>query len=96
MDIIAVSIPHCMQACVRLVDSSRSSRCYLAHTLCPTVCLGDYWRGSYKQIWLSVNNLISTSSVFGNNRHVRQDLYDKKDLKGVLGPEMSTTWGCLV
>ena len=84
MEIRAVAIPHCIQACVRLVDSSRSSIYYLAHTFCPTVWEIIEGEAS-KEIWLSVNNFISTSSIFEKNRRVKQDLYDKKIWKVCLG-----------
>ena len=73
-----------MQACVRLVDSSTSSIHYLAHTFGPAVWEIIEGEAS-KEIWLSVNNFISTSSIFEKNRQVKQDLYDKKIWKVCLG-----------
>ena len=52
-----------------------------------------------EEICLSVNYLlfISTSLIYGKNygKKVRQGIMWSKDLKGVLGLEMSRAWGCL-
>ena len=48
-----------------------------------------------EEIWSSVNYLffISTSLIYGKNQWIRQGIVWSKDLKGVLGPEMSRAWG---
>ena len=80
----------------RLVDSSwSSSRWYLVHSLV-TQFVHQITEGEAREeIWLSVDYLffISTSLIYRKNRQVRQGIVWLKDLKGVLGLEMSRAWG---
>ena len=80
----------CRPVC-RLVDFLWSfSRCYLIHTV------WELTEGEAREeIWLFVNSLFffSTSLIYGKNQHIRQGIVWSKDLKAVLGPEMSRAWG---
>ena len=51
--------------------------------------------GGRKETWSSVNYLffISTSLIYGKNQQARQGIVWSKDLKSVLGPEISRAWG---
>ena len=51
--------------------------------------------GARKETWSSANYLffISTYLIYGKNQQARQGIVWPKDLKSVLGPEISRVWG---
>ena len=95
MGVRVSTIPHCVQAC-RLLRSS--SRCYLVHTVWSQFVWEITEGDATEKIWSSVNYLffISTSLIYGKNQQIGQGIVWSKDLKGVLGLEMSRAWGCQV
>ena len=75
----------------RLVDSSWSFfRCYLIYMFCLRITEGE----ARKEIWSSVNHQLFISTlIYGKSQQIRQGIAWSKDLKGVLGLEVSRAWG---
>jgi len=49
-----------------------------------------------QEIWSPIRYLFFMSSlIYRKDRQIRQGIVCSKDLKGVLGPEMSRAWRCL-
>lgn len=53
-------------------------------------------KGTLRKSCVNYLLFISTSLTNGKNQQVRQDTVLSKDLKGMLRPEMSRSWGCLI
>lgn len=70
-------------------------RCCLVHTASSQ----SYWRENLgRNLLVTVNYsfFISISLVYRKKHQFRQGIVGSKDVKGMLGPEMSKVWGYLV
>lgn len=56
------------------------------------VCLQDYWGGTRKEIWSSVNYFFLSTLIYRKNQQVRQGVRWSKNMKNILGPEMNRAW----
>ena len=88
MEVRVITIPHSVQACQLLVAFLQMLSCsQFVHK----ITAGE----AGEEIWSSVKYLFfsSTSLIYRKHQQDRQGIMCSKDLKGVLGLEISRAWG---